>query len=469
MENSEDISAAKGAQSAKGGPLAGVTRAPGDKSMSHRALILGAMAKGTTTIQGLLEGDDILSTAGAMQAFGAKIKKTAPGQWQVTGRKNWKAEPETDIDCGNAGTGVRLIMGAAAGYKTNARFVGDASLSSRPMARIIIPVSQMGASFVSENKDKSPANNDRLPIRLGSNGHLKAITYETPKASAQIKSAILLAGINTQGKTVVIEKPSRDHTENMLRAFGCPVKVEAVGDGRNRITIERDLTDPDSQLKAADIVIPGDPSSAAFAMVAALIVPGSDILIENVMMNPTRTGLFETLVEMGGWLRADNFRKFSGEVIADIHVKHSRLRGITVPVQRVASMIDEYPILTVAAAFASGRTVMDGLAELRVKESDRITATVALLRSNGVDVEEREDGMTVTGLGYNRNNEYPTVPGGGHVVTHHDHRIAMSALVLGLMADNPVTIDDASMIATSFPEFFDQMHSLGADKLVKTS
>ena len=451
----------KGAQSLGCGPLSGRVRAPGDKSMSHRSLILGAMAKGTTTVEGLLEGDDILSTAGAMRAFGATIEQTAPGAWSITGREAWEPKPATDIDCGNAGTGVRLIMGAAAGYKTRARFTGDASLSSRPMARIIDPVSEMGARFTA-------TNGDRLPVTLESDGKLRELTYETPKASAQIKSAILLAGVNTQGKTVVIEKPSRDHTENMLRAFGCPVKVEGAGDGRNRITIERDLSAPDAQLTATHIVIPGDPSSAAFAMVAALIVPGSDIVIENVMMNPTRTGLFETLVEMGGWLRADNFRKFGGEVIVDIHVKHSRLRGIVVPVQRAASMIDEYPILTVAAAFASGKTVMDGLGELRVKESDRISATVALLKDNGVTVEERESGMTVTGLGYNGGSDYPTVSGGGHVITHHDHRIAMSALILGLMADNPVTIDDASMIATSFPEFFDQMQSLGASKLVKT-
>ena len=449
-----------GAKSVKSPPLSGRVAAPGDKSMSHRALILGAMAKGTTTIESLLEGDDILSTAGAMRAFGAKIKHTGVGSWTVQGRKTWKAVPESDIDCGNAGTGVRLIMGAAAGYKTEARFTGDASLSSRPMARIIDPISEMGAEF-------KATNGDRLPVTLKSSGRLTPFEYETPKASAQIKSAIMLAAVNTQGRTVVIEKPSRDHTENMLRAFGCPVKVEATGDGRNRIIIERDLNNPDSQLTATHIVIPGDPSSAAFAMVAGLIVPGSDLIIENVMMNPTRTGLFETLVEMGGWLRADNFRKFGGEVIADIHVKHSRLRGIVVPKERVASMIDEYPILTVAAAFATGKTVMDGLAELRVKESDRISATVALLESNGVKVEERDAGMTVTGLGYGAANECPTLPGGGHVVTHHDHRIAMSALILGLMSDKAVTIDDASMIATSFPTFFEQMSSLGASTLVK--
>ena len=451
-----------GAQSRISGPLSGIVRAPGDKSMSHRALILGAMAEGVTRVEGLLEGDDILSTAGAMRAFGAKVTQTGEGTWEIEGRLNWKTLPSGDIDCGNAGTGVRLFMGAAAGYKTTARFIGDASLSSRPMARIIDPVSQMGARFTA-------TNGDRLPVTLESDGKLNELIYETPKASAQIKSAVLLAGVNTQGKTVVIEKPSRDHTENMLRAFGCPVKVEAVGDGRNRITIERDLNAPNVQLKAADVVIPGDPSSAAFAMVAGLIVPGSDIVIENVMMNPTRTGLFETLVEMGGWLRADNFRKNGGEVIADVHVKHSRLHGVVVPIERTASMIDEYPILTVAAAFASGKTVMDGLAELRVKESDRISATVALLKDNGVSVEEREAGMTVTGLGYPAGTDYPLISGGGYVITHHDHRIAMSALILGLMAENPVKIDDASMIATSFPEFFDQMQSLGASKLTRNA
>lgn len=460
MNDSSDTFAANRAKSSKSGPLSGKVRAPGDKSMSHRSLILGAMAKGTTTIDGLLEGDDILSTASAMRAFGAKVKQTAPGSWSVKGRKAWLARPESDIDCGNAGTGVRLIMGAAAGYKMQARFIGDESLSSRPMARIINPITQMGAKFTA-------TNGDQLPVTLDSDGKLKEIEYITPKASAQIKSAVLLAGINTQGRTVVIEKPSRDHTENMLRAFGCGVKVEEADGGRNRITIDRDLKAPNSQLQATHIVIPGDPSSAAFAMVAGLIVPGSDIVIENVMMNPTRTGLFETLVEMGGWLRADNFRKFGGEVIADINVKHSRLRGVIVPEQRVASMVDEYPILTVAAAFAAGKTVMDGLGELRVKESDRISATVALLKSNGVVVEEREAGMTVTGLGYTHGNDYPRVRGGGYVITHHDHRIAMSALILGLMGDNPVSIDDASMIATSFPEFFDQMQSLGAKNLVR--
>jgi len=456
-----DIKSSKaklGAISKESGPLTGRVRAPGDKSISHRALILGAMASGVTTAEGLLEGEDIMSTAGAMRSFGARVEKRSDGLWEIEGQTPWTAKPAIDIDCGNAGTGVRLIMGAAAGFKTHAKFTGDASLSSRPMGRITDPLSQMGAIFTSDN-------GDRLPMTLTSSGNLDPIEYETPKASAQIKSAILLAGVNTQGRTIVIEKPSRDHTENMLRAFQCPVKVEDIGDGRNRITIERDLNDETSQLQAAHIIVPGDPSSAAFAMVAGLIVPGSDLIIENVMMNPTRTGLFETLVEMGGWLRADNFRKFGGEVIADIHVKHSRLRGIVVPETRTASMIDEYPILAVAAAFASGKTIMNGIGELRVKESDRIAATTALLRVNGVNIEDRPDGMTVTGFGYNNGNDYPRAAGGGHVITHHDHRIAMSALILGLMSERDITIDDASMIATSFPAFFEQMQSLGAANL----
>jgi len=399
-------------QAAQSSQLTGTIRAPGDKSMSHRAIILGAMAKGVTTVDGLLEGADILSTIGAMRSFGADVSRNDAGQWSITGLGEAGFQPPSeDIDCGNAGTGVRLIMGAAAGYKTNARFTGDASLSSRPMGRITDPITLMGANF-------SAINGDKLPISLVSNGILQPITYETPKASAQIKSAILLAGVNTHGKTVVIEKPSRDHTENMLRAFGCPVTVEAVGDGRNRITIDRNLEAVDSQLSATHVTVPGDPSSAAFPIVAALITPGSDVVIENVMMNPTRTGLFECLTEMGAYLRADNFRKSGGEVIADLHVKYSKLFGITVPPERAASMIDEYPILAVAAAFASGTTIMDGIGELRVKESDRIRATIALLSGNGVDCEELPEGMKVKGNG---NGSGTLAAGGGVVTTHHDH------------------------------------------------
>ena len=451
-------SAPMGACSALSGPLTGRVCAPGDKSMSHRSLILGAMASGQTIVTGLLEGDDILATAEAMKAFGAAITRRldsagAP-QWVIKGvGADGLRTPAQNVDCGNAGTGVRLIMGAAAGYKISATFIGDASLSKRPMGRVLDPLSEMGVTYEAQE-------GGRLPVKMTSSGTLTPIDYTPPHASAQVKSCVLLAGLRTDGETILREPTlTRDHTENMLEAFGVTVERQAWQQGQ----IVR-LKGP-AELTATDVVIPGDPSSAAFAMVAGLIVPGSDLVIENVMMNPTRTGLFETLVEMGGWLRADNFRKFGGEVIADIHVKHSRLRGIVVPKDRAPAMIDEYPILTVAAAFASGQTVMNGIKELRVKESDRIAATSAFLRDNGVNVEEREDGMTVKGFGHGSGNTHPTTQGGGHVVTHHDHRIAMSALVLGLMADQEITIDDASMIATSFPEFFDQMRDLGAKNL----
>ena len=428
--------------------LSGTVRAPGDKSISHRSLILGAMAEGTTQITGLLEGADIMSTAGAMKAFGAKVKRRKAGEWHVEGcggkaseLGGWKT-PNDDVDCGNAGTGVRLIMGAAAGYPITATFTGDASLSSRPMNRILSPLKDMGVNSKS-------ASGGKLPILLKSDGDLSPISFAPPHASAQVKSAILLAGLNTDGLTEVTEStPTRDHTENMLRAFGVEVTTRP-DKGGQRISINGP-----AKLTATTINVPGDPSSAAFLIVAALITPGSDIIVENVMMNPTRIGLFECLTEMGAFLRADNFRKSGGEVIADIQVKHSRLRGILVPPKRAASMIDEYPILAVAAAYADGVTIMDDISELRVKESDRIKATMNLLLSNGVNAEELENGMKVRG---------GTVKGGATVTTHHDHRIAMSALVLGLSAEHPVSIDDASMIATSFPAFFDVMKELGAN------
>ena len=429
--------------SSKSGALSGTARAPGDKSISHRSMIFGAMAEGTTHVTGLLEGADILSTASVMQALGAVITKTGEGAYNIEGcgKAGFKT-PTTDLDCGNAGTGVRLIMGACAGYNINATFTGDASLSSRPMNRILDPLREMGVTAAAQD-------GGRLPVALKSNGQLRPLSYTPPIASAQIKSAILLAGVNTDGTTAITEPiATRNHTENMLRAFGAKVEVTK----RNGADVIK-LTGP-VQLKAAPINVPGDPSSAAFPIVAALITPGSDVIIENVMMNATRTGLFECLTEMGGNVRADNFRKSGGEVIADIHVQYSKLRGITVPPERAASMIDEYPILAVAAAAASGTTIMDDIGELRVKESDRITATAHLLRVNGVAVEELENGLKVTG---------GAVPGGGTVTTHHDHRIAMSALILGLIADAPVSIDDASMIATSFPTFFDLMNGLGAD------
>ena len=442
MSNPENTSPVQTAISSSGNRLRGVVRAPGDKSISHRSIIFGALAEGETRITGLLEGADILSTIGAMRAFGAEIDRCEDGSWLVKGcGKAGLNSPDIEVDCGNAGTGVRLIMGAVAGFPLKARFTGDQSLRSRPMRRILDPLREMGASA-------SVTGDDRLPLALKSSGQLQPIDYSPKQASAQVKSAILLAGLRAEGETIVREpRMSRDHTENMLEAFGVPVSIRTRS-GRHVVSI----TGPAS-LSGTNVVVPGDPSSAAFPIVAALITPGSNVTVENVMMNPTRTGLFETLSEMGADIRTDNFRKSGGEVIADITVKHTSLRGVTVPPERAPSMIDEYPILAVAAAFASGKTVMNGIHELRVKESDRIAATAELLRLNGVDVEERPDGMTVSG---------GRPQGGGTVTTHHDHRIAMSALVLGLAADRPVTIDDASMIATSFPEFFDLMSALGA-------
>ena len=423
--------------------LSGTVRAPGDKSISHRSMILGAMADGTTTVTGLLEGADILSTAVAMQDFGAQIERQKDGSWIVIGCGSAGFQsPAGDVDCGNAGTGVRLIMGAASGYALKATFTGDASLSSRPMGRVLDPLSEMGVSYEAQD-------GGRLPATLTSDGELSPLDYTPPHASAQVKSAILLAGLNTDGITTVNEPTlSRDHTENMLKAFGAEITVKSNGAGQ-KVSVKGPVT-----LKATHINVPGDPSSAAFPIVAALTTAGSDIVIENVMMNPTRTGLFETLTEMGAYLRTDNFRTSGGEVIADIHVKYSKLHGVTVPETRAPSMIDEYPILAIAAAHASGTTIMRGIAEMRVKESDRISATVALLDGNGVETTEYEDGFAVKG---------GPVAGSGTVTTHHDHRIAMSALVLGMNSEQPIAIDDGSMIATSFPTFFELMNGLGAD------
>lgn len=427
--------------------LSGTVRAPGDKSISHRSLILGAMAEGTTTVTGLLEGADILSTAVAMQDFGAKVERQKDGSWTIIGcGPEGFNSPAGNVDCGNAGTGVRLIMGAASGYALTVTFTGDASLSSRPMGRVLNPLSEMGVTYKAQE-------GGRLPATLTSSGELTPLDYTPPHASAQVKSAILLAGLNTNGITTVNEPTlSRDHTENMLKAFGADITVKPNGQGQ-KVSVKGPVT-----LKAVNVNVPGDPSSAAFPIVAALTTPGSDIIIENVMMNPTRTGLFETLTEMGGYVRSDNFRTSGGEVIADIHVKHSKLHGVTVPENRAPSMIDEYPILAIAAAHASGTTVMRGIAEMRVKESDRISATTALLKANGVESTEYEDGFAVKG---------GPVAGGGTVTTHHDHRIAMSALILGMNSVQPVAIDDGAMIATSFPTFFELMNGLGAD--IKTA
>ena len=418
------------------GSLNGRVRAPGDKSISHRSLILGGVARGTTTISGLLEGADVLATAAAMRALGATVQRGDDGVWTVTGVPHLTSAA---IDCGNSGTGARLLMGIVAGHDIRVTIDGDASLRTRPMARVTGPLGEMGARF----------EGDRLPMTV-QGGSLRAIGYRLPVASAQVKSAILLAGLRAAGLTEVIEpEPTRDHTERMLRAFGVEVAVTDAADGRHvRLMGGQDLT-------GTTITVPGDPSSAAFPLVAALITPGSEVTVEGVLLNPLRTGLFETLVEMGADLKVINAREISGEPVGDLVARHSRLRGVTVPADRAPSMIDEYPILAMAAAFAEGDTHMDGLAELRVKESDRIALTARGLEACGVTVDERPDGMTVHGLGR-------APAGGGLVHTHGDHRIAMAHLVLGLASTAPVTVDEPDMIATSFPGFVSLMASLGA-------
>lgn len=430
-------------------PLRGIVRAPGDKSISHRAMMFGALAEGVTKITGLLEGDDILHTMEAMRSFGAKITRADDGIWTVIGcgPKGWQS-PKAPLDFGNAGTGVRLVMGAAAGFDIQVDYVGDASLTSRPMGRVLDPLSEMGAEFTSVS--------GKLPIRQTKGGDLAPLDYTPPHASAQVKSCLLLAGLNTKGRTIINEPSlTRDHTENMLGAFGAVVNRTPKGAGQT-VSIDGPVS-----LSATDIIVPGDPSSAAFLIAAALIVPGSDIVVENVMMNPTRTGLFEVLIGMGAFVRADNFRRSGGETLADIQVRYSKLKACVVTPDRVPSMVDEFPVLAVIAAFADGETEMQGLAELRVKESDRLAATLALLTQNGVSARIDGDTLFVSGTSQQAaNHQRPT--GGAVVTTHHDHRIAMSALILGLGCAKPVLVDDVSMIKTSFPSFFDLMISLGA-------
>lgn len=421
--------------------LSGVVRAPGDKSISHRALILGAMATGVTEIEGLLEGEDVLATARAVEDFGAAVERLGQGCWRITGRGGF-AQPEGMIDCGNAGTGVRLLMGAAAGYPFSVGFDGDASLRKRPMKRVAGPLSDMGARF------RWTGEEDRLPVEVVGGG-LKAIDHLQTVASAQIKSAILLAGLNADGVTTVTEPaPSRDHTERMLRGFGVEVGVLPAGGGWT-VTLKGGQA-----LTGTAVAVPGDPSSAAFPLAAGLIVPRSQVTVEGVMLNPLRTGLFETWREMGADLTVSNRRVAGGEEVGDVTARHSVLRGVVVPPDRAASMIDEYPILAATAAFARGVTVMRGVGEMRVKESDRIALMTAGLRTCGVVVEEEPEGFTVSG---------GPVPGGASVTTHGDHRIAMSHLVLGLAADQPVSVDEPGMIATSFPGFVELMRGLGAD------
>ncbi len=423
------------------GPLQGHIRVPGDKSISHRALMLGALASGTTRISGLLEAEDVLNTAKALQALGALIDKTGD-QWCVKGRGvGGLRAPEAPLDFGNSGTGTRLMLGVIAGNDVSVRLVGDASLSKRPMARVLLPLKQMGLEVEGDR--------DRLPLDVRGSSTLVPITYALPVPSAQVKSAILLAGLGATGATTVIEsEPTRDHTERMLRFFGAQVRT-AQKDGKQHITVMGD-----AELIGRDVTVPGDPSSAAFLAAAALIVPGSDVTIEGVLVNPTRTGLYQTLKEMGGDIALLNAREQGGEPIADIRVRASKLKGVTVPAERAPSMIDEYPVLAVVAAFAEGETRMEGLAELKVKESDRLAATVAGLIANRVAARAEGDTLIVVGA--------KSVPGGGVVETHLDHRLAMAFLTLSLASERPVTVDDTTMVATSFPEFCALMEILGA-------
>ena len=429
------------------GPLTGTAAVPGDKSISHRALILGAMAVGETTITGLLEGQDVLDTARAMRAFGAEVTQTGPGGWSVHGvGVGGFREPADVIDCGNSGTGVRLIMGTMATTPITATFTGDASLRKRPMGRVTDPLSLFGTRAYGRQ-------GGRLPMTVVGAANPLPVRYALPVASAQVKSAILLAGLNAPGQTVVIERePTRDHSERMLTGFGASVHVEHTTEG-HVITLTGQ-----PELRPQSVAVPRDPSSAAFPVCAALVVPGSDIRVPGVSQNTTRNGLYLTLVEMGADIVFENPREEGGEPVADLRVRFTgTLRGVEVPPGRAPSMIDEYPILSVVAACAEGVTVMRGVRELRVKESDRIDAMAKGLRACGVRVEEDVDTLTVHGLGAGG------VPGGTTCATHLDHRIAMSFLVLGMAAKAPVSVDDASPIATSFPAFEPLMRGMGAD------
>ena len=427
------------------GLLAGRVRVPGDKSISIRALILGALAVGETRIAGLLEGEDVINTAQTLRALGAHVERTGERQWLLRGvGVGGFAEPAATLDFGNSGTGCRLMLGAVAGCPVTATFDGDASLRKRPMRRVLDPLERIGARTLA-------STDGRLPLTLAGARDPIPIVFRPSVPSAQLKSAALLAGLAAPGETVVIEaEATRDHTEKMLTHFGAQVRVEPEGDNGRRITLTGQ-----PELVPQPIVVPADPSSAAFPMIAALITPGSDVILDGVMMNPLRTGLITTLCEMGASIEELDRRKEGGEDVADLRVRAGALRGVEVPAERAPSMIDEYPVLAVAAAFAEGPTVMHGLKELRVKESDRLAATAALLRANGVDVAIEGDDLIVHGKG--------SATGGGVVVTHMDHRIAMAAMVLGLASDKPVQIDDGTFIATSFPGFVQLMRRLGAE------
>ncbi|AUQ75476.1 3-phosphoshikimate 1-carboxyvinyltransferase [Phaeobacter piscinae] len=427
-------------------PLTGIAEVPGDKSISHRSLILGALAVGETKISGLLEGEDVLDTAKAMQAMGAEVINHGGGNWSVHGvGVGGLAEPDQVIDCGNSGTGVRLIMGVMATSPITVTFTGDASLNKRPMARVTDPLALFGTQSVGRS-------GGRLPMTIVGAAEPTPVRYTVPVPSAQVKSAVLLAGLNAPGQTVVIEKEAtRDHSERMLAGFGAEITVEDTDEGRV-ITLTGQ-----PELKPQVIAVPRDPSSAAFPVCAALITPGSDVLVPGIGLNPTRAGLFYTLQDMGADLTFENMREEGGEPVADLRARYSPdMKGIDVPPERAASMIDEYPVLSVVASFATGKTMMTGVKELRVKESDRIDAMARGLRANGVMVEEGEDWWVVTGLGPEG------VPGGGTCESFLDHRIAMSFMVMGMGAQKSVTVDDGTPIATSFPIFTPLMTTLGA-------
>jgi 3-phosphoshikimate 1-carboxyvinyltransferase len=445
MPHAPDPEKAQPLRARRSGPLKGVAAVPGDKSISQRALILGALAEGETRISGLLESGDVHSTAGALRGFGAELTQDGPGRWRVkgTGVGKWKS-PTAELDFGNSGTGSRLVMGAMATTPVTATFIGDASLMSRPMARVVEPLLAFGVTYEGQGPRAL------MPLTLHGAGNAPAITAEVKTASAQVKSALLLAALNAHGTTHIHQRVlTRDHSEKMLKAFGAKIHVTRCSAGGEAITVEGP-----ARLHGCSVEVPRDPSSAAFAIVAALIVPGSQVHLPNIMLNPRRTGLLETLREMKAHIGVKNVRSSGGEEIGDLVVHHSTLYGVVVPASRAPSMIDEYPVLAVAAAFAHGKTVMHGLEELRVKESDRLAAIVAGLNANGVKTEVVGDDLTVFGM--------EQVPGGGTVATHMDHRIAMSFLTMGLQSRDPVTVDDVTMIATSFPEYQDLMQGLGA-------
>jgi 3-phosphoshikimate 1-carboxyvinyltransferase len=433
-------------ESRRSGPLKGRIAVPGDKSISHRALILGAITLGQTRISGLLEGDDVLATAAAMRKLGAEIVRAGDGEWHVYGAGvGGCSEPQDVLDFGNSGTGARLVMGAMATTAIAASFTGDVSLRNRPMRRVLDPLMHFGATF-------SAREGGFMPLTVAGSSQPICIDLEVEVPSAQVKSALLLAALNAPGRSRIVQRAlTRDHTERMLRAFGAEIASETLADGGEAIEITGE-----AELHPVSVVVPADPSSAAFPLAAALLVQGSEVILPGVLLNSRRTGLFETLREMGAAIAVENRRESGGEEIGDLVVRASLLQGVEVPAERAPAMIDEFPVLAVLAAFAEGRTVMRGLAELRVKESDRLSGIVRGLASIGVQVEELDDGLVVEGLGPDG------VRGGARVTTHMDHRLAMAFLVAGLASREPVSIDDSTMVRTSFPNFRKMMRALGA-------